>query len=162
MNEIGYRIGQVRKLSGVSQADLCRRAGLNQPNLSNIEKGKKDVTVSTLVRIARAIGVSPAEFFQEPPAPQKLSASTSSRNQMENLAEAICKNNFFKLSAEEENIARLYRMILPEFSNSKISRTQIQSAWFKLKRTLSAKQLSNLRERVRDYQMRRRDEKKAD
>lgn len=55
---------------GLTQAELARRAHLPRPNLSAIEAGRRDLTVGTLARIARALGVPPAALL-EPPAPRR-------------------------------------------------------------------------------------------
>ena len=63
MLEIGSQIYLRRLEKGMTQAELARRAGIPQPNLSNIEKGKRDLTISTLARIAHALGVNVRDFF---------------------------------------------------------------------------------------------------
>ena len=55
----------IRKKKKVSQMELCLRANMSQGFYTNIETGKKEPSAMTLIRIAKALGVSPREFFPE-------------------------------------------------------------------------------------------------
>ena len=46
-----------REYRGISGAELARRVGLDQSTISNIETGKTHGTLTTMSRIARALGV---------------------------------------------------------------------------------------------------------
>jgi len=50
-------IAQVRHISGLSQAELARRSGLQQSVLSAYEHGRRQPSVAALARIARAGGL---------------------------------------------------------------------------------------------------------
>ena len=47
--------------------ELSLRANLSQSFIANLEKGKKQPSVLTLIRIADALEVHPADFFPERP-----------------------------------------------------------------------------------------------
>ncbi len=47
----------IRELSGLSQAELSRRSGINQGYISTIESGKKAPRPGTVRRFADALGV---------------------------------------------------------------------------------------------------------
>ena len=68
--QIGANLRQRRKSLGLSLEDLSRLSGSTVPTLSNIERGKRDVKLSTLVGLAAALRVEPASLFltNEPPA----------------------------------------------------------------------------------------------
>ena len=55
----------IRKKKKISQMELCLRANMSQGFFTNIETGKKEPSAMTLIRIAKALGVSPREFFPE-------------------------------------------------------------------------------------------------
>ncbi|WP_365331385.1 helix-turn-helix transcriptional regulator [uncultured Rikenella sp.] len=61
MEEILYRIGrrivQLRTERGISQQDLAARCNFEKSNMSRIEYGRTNVTLSTLWTISRALGV---------------------------------------------------------------------------------------------------------
>lgn len=53
----GDLIAQIRQTSGLSQAELARRSGLQSSVLSAYEHGRRQPSVSALARIARAAGL---------------------------------------------------------------------------------------------------------
>ena len=59
------KIKSVRINKGVSQMELSLRSNLSQSFIANIEKGKKQPSVLTLLKIADALGVNPQDFFPE-------------------------------------------------------------------------------------------------
>lgn len=52
---IGYRIKQKRLELGLSQAELALRAGIDQSDLSKIEKGNANPSIKMLYRIVRGL-----------------------------------------------------------------------------------------------------------
>jgi len=60
------RMKVIRIKSGVSQMELSLRSSLSQSFIANLEKGKKQPSVLTLIRIAGALNVNPQDFFPEP------------------------------------------------------------------------------------------------
>ena len=60
------RIKSIRVNKGVAQMELSLRSNLSQSFIANIEKGKKQPSVVTLIKIADALGVNPQDFFPEP------------------------------------------------------------------------------------------------
>lgn len=63
MQYVVQSIRTIRKNKNVSQMELCLRANMSQGFLTNIETGKKEPSVMTLIRIAQALDVSPRDFF---------------------------------------------------------------------------------------------------
>lgn len=61
--KIGDRLRERRKSLGLSLEDLSRLSGSTVPTLSNIERGKRDVKLSTLVSLAGALRVDLSELF---------------------------------------------------------------------------------------------------
>ncbi len=53
----GELIAQIRRDSGLSQAELARRSGLQASVLSAYERGHRQPSVAALARIARAAGL---------------------------------------------------------------------------------------------------------
>lgn len=48
----------VRKMRGMTQQDLASKTGIQRSNVCRMEKGKHSPRIDTLVRIAKALGVS--------------------------------------------------------------------------------------------------------
>ena len=67
-NLVGYNIGAWRRARNLTQALLAVRAGIPQAAVSNIEAGRRDVSLRTLYRLASALGLRPGELLDlEPP-----------------------------------------------------------------------------------------------
>lgn len=56
-------IKAIRNAKRLSQLELSVRANMSQSFLANIETGKKEPSTMTLIRLARALEVSPKDFF---------------------------------------------------------------------------------------------------
>ena len=54
---IGALIKSTRAEKGWSQLDFARRAGMKQPDISAIEKGRKNITLETLIKLSRIVGI---------------------------------------------------------------------------------------------------------
>jgi len=65
---LGANIRSCRERSGATLTALAQRAGLTKSALSKIETGKGSPPISTLLRIAEALGAPLAEMFAEPEA----------------------------------------------------------------------------------------------
>ena len=52
----GKALKAAREAAGLSQADLARRVGIAQPDMPEIERGDRDVRLSTANRLAQALG----------------------------------------------------------------------------------------------------------
>lgn len=60
----GERIRAARIASGLTQAELSRRSGVAQPNISAIERGDVQPRPETIVRLLRATRLRPSELLQ--------------------------------------------------------------------------------------------------
>ena len=54
---IGTKIREGRLKLNMSQKDLARSSGIRQPDISKIEEGKKNITLETLIKICKIIGL---------------------------------------------------------------------------------------------------------
>jgi transcriptional regulator with XRE-family HTH domain len=53
----GDNLRKVRKAKDLSQEDLAAKAGLHRTYVSSVERGERNVTLETIDRLARALGV---------------------------------------------------------------------------------------------------------
>ncbi|MFA7249441.1 MAG: helix-turn-helix transcriptional regulator [Dehalococcoidia bacterium] len=65
-SEVGQRIREWRLRRELSQAEVARTAGITQASLSNYENGKRDLPLSTLLGVARALNVSVGDLLDLP------------------------------------------------------------------------------------------------
>jgi transcriptional regulator with XRE-family HTH domain len=66
----GYAIRGYREQRGLSLRELARQAGLSASLLSQIERGRTEPSISSLRKIAEALGVSIFYLLDERPDPQ--------------------------------------------------------------------------------------------
>ena len=73
LKKLGAKIRAARQAAGLSQAQLAEAISMDRENYAKIERASINVTVDTLVRIARGLGVrveidfvSPASRRQPP------------------------------------------------------------------------------------------------
>lgn len=151
MLPIGQKIYLLRLLRKITQTELGSRAGISQANLSNIEKGRRDLTVSTLIRICFALGVNPASLFEREP---QRSPFSFSRRFVERIARAAWGDPL-KLSNGEKNLVGLLRDLIPSLSQRKFSKKWIDQRWYELRSRFSDKEIRILTDRIRDEKMRR-------
>lgn len=61
----GARLAQVRKSRGISQEKLALESGLARSYLGGVERGKRNIAILNIYRLADALGV-PAAYLFEP------------------------------------------------------------------------------------------------
>jgi len=61
--DVSVRLKQIREERGLSMRDLAARSGLSANAISTIERGKVSPSVSTLYKLAEALGISVTLFF---------------------------------------------------------------------------------------------------
>lgn len=62
---VGERIRDVSKLKGISQEELADQAQLSTAHVSEIIRGKKEMRISSLCRIAEALN-TPTDYLLRP------------------------------------------------------------------------------------------------
>lgn len=61
---VGKTIRQLREAIGISQEELAYRAGLHRTYIGGVERGECNLGVENLIRIARALEVSPTALLE--------------------------------------------------------------------------------------------------
>ena len=61
--QLGQRIQQLRKEKGLTQENLSLESDISRSHIAMIEAGKRDVTISLMFKISRALGVTLADIF---------------------------------------------------------------------------------------------------
>ncbi len=56
-------VAATRAKRGLSQAQVSKPSGIHATEVSRIERGLRDPRLSTIVRLARAMGVEPARLL---------------------------------------------------------------------------------------------------
>ena len=61
--DVGARLQAIRKLKGLSQRELAKRAGVTNSTISMIEKNSVSPSISSLKKVLGGIPMSLVEFF---------------------------------------------------------------------------------------------------
>jgi len=64
-SQIGERITKLRKLKGLSQAELAKSVNISRPSLVQIESGKRSIDIFELQRLSMVLGFSLDDFMSE-------------------------------------------------------------------------------------------------
>ena len=61
--KVGKKIQKLREIKGISQQDLAARCNFEKSNMSRLEAGRVNPTLSTLEKISNALEVNISELF---------------------------------------------------------------------------------------------------
>lgn len=62
--KLGSNLKKIRTEKGMSQVDIAKELGVNRGFVSSIESGKRNPTLSTITRIAAALGVETSQLLE--------------------------------------------------------------------------------------------------
>lgn len=139
---------------GLSQGALAVQAGMARPNLSNIEKGKREVSLRTLRALALALGIKPGVLADgvgpDPEGPSKLS-----RAKLERIAWAVVRNRELRDPRERELAEKMSLLLRPSLGAQGRGTggrgrggLAAQRAWLSLSGAHSAGEIKSLIKRV--------------
>ena len=61
--KIGKKIKEIRELKGISQQVLAAKCNFEKSNMSRLESGKVNSTISTLEKVSKALEIDIVELF---------------------------------------------------------------------------------------------------
>ena len=95
--KLGNLIKEARTEAGLTQEQLARRiAGVSASDISQAERGLKDLTQEQLKQIARITGVTQASLLEAAKGSKKTTSSTAAKTSM-------------RVTATEKRLEELYR-----------------------------------------------------
>lgn len=100
---VGKRLRELRKNRGLSQEKMAETAGVNPKYYSEIERGKRNITLKVMDKISASLGITFRDFFQFP-TDEKLSPE----------AEAVVVLITDYLKSNDEKALRRIRIFLTE------------------------------------------------
>jgi len=71
LKKLGERIRELRKWRGLSQEKLAAKAGLHFTYIGDIERGKRNVAIENVSKIAKALEIELADLFKSDEAIEK-------------------------------------------------------------------------------------------
>ncbi len=60
----GRRVRSLREAAGLSQEALAEQSGLHRTYISSLERGRRNVGLDNILRLASALGVKPGELLE--------------------------------------------------------------------------------------------------
>jgi len=69
---IGSRLRRLRRERRLTQSDLARQIGIQQSDLSRMEKGEYRVSLDNLFKMLSVFGVEVTDFFESRPQPEPV------------------------------------------------------------------------------------------
>jgi len=142
--DIGKNIREAREEQGLLVSEVARRAGLTVSGVQFVEEGRvRNPTISTVVKIARALGVEPGELLKEEPSPLvvALPSTPVTDTPVEELDEWLRSTSNSrevdeKLRAVEAEWRALDefipRHVAPKLDRARLYRAAILDRWVKL------------------------------
>jgi transcriptional regulator with XRE-family HTH domain len=61
---VGANIKRQRERLGITQEEAARRTGLHPVEFARAERGERDMRVSTIAKLARGLGIDPADLVR--------------------------------------------------------------------------------------------------
>lgn len=145
---------------GLTQEQLARQARIPRPNLSAIERGKREVQLSTLRSLAVALEVQPG-ILADGLSPAALNVQPRfSREALERIAEAAVKGAPVA-NSHERVLADLLRRIVRQRAQGAQKRPRalrggtraMEAAWLRLRSLCPPEVLRSLIQRVSDREV---------
>lgn len=59
----GNRLRELREEQCLTQEELAHQAGLNRTYIGDIERGEKNITLGSMNKLAKALGIKLRDFF---------------------------------------------------------------------------------------------------
>lgn len=64
LHRVGMKIQQLREKRGITQEALAAKAGISRGYLARLETGRHDPTLTTLMKLAKALRVKPGALLE--------------------------------------------------------------------------------------------------
>ncbi len=62
---IAHQLRDARQQSGLGQTELARLVGIPQPNLSDYERGRRDISLEMIGRLCHILGIEPTRVVRQ-------------------------------------------------------------------------------------------------
>ena len=155
MAGIGENLYLWRFFRGLSQEALAKKAGIPRPNLSAIENGKREPSLTTLRMLSLALGVAPGRLLDGIP-PVAFGGMDMSRETLEKIVRLSLGKREASFSSQEKNISNALSKIIRNRINArnKIYKNTLRGRqayilnWLMLKATVNTLVLGSLLSRL--------------
>ena len=145
---------------GLTQDTLAQRAGITRPNLSAIERGRREVSLKTLRALAAGLGVRPGLLVDGvPPDAARGRQPSLSRETIERIADAVAFNRRVTAPSEQVAASSLHallghrtRALRHQRGRPRTGRRMMLRAWLRLNGLYGRVVIQTLADRVLERQ----------
>lgn len=113
LNELGEKIRNARKERGLTLAQVARSAGCSTSFVSGVERGMVSPSITTLKRIASALGTNIVEFFMPSDNPTETVVMRESDRIRISMKRWKAKINLMVKSTHGKRMSPFYTVIQP-------------------------------------------------
>ena len=141
-----------RTARGMTQAQLAERARIPRPNVSDIERGKREVTLSTLRALASALEIRPG-VLADGVAPEPAGGSQAwSRAALERVADAVVLGKRLLRRPVEQSLAQLISQVRQGSvtPSPRRGKRALHAAWLSLRASYPTEVVESLLQRIAD------------
>jgi len=143
MLPFGQTLRLWRNHRGLTQATLAQAARLPRPNLCAIERGRREVSLTTLRALALALEVAPGALVDGVPPPTS-GPTALSREAIERIADAVASGTPPRHPADRQ-LTALLRAVT---ADAAAGRRRAEAAWLHLKAAYPAALVDTLLDRI--------------
>lgn len=160
MTPFGQTVFLWRRHRGLTQEALARRARLSRPNLSAVERGRREISLGTLRALALALDIRPGVLADGvPPAGAEQPPAPLSRGTLERIADAVAFGRPVA-GADERQVSAALRTLLGHRmaamrrrgGRPRASQRAALAAWMALKSRYTRAAIQGLADRVGERQ----------
>lgn len=162
MLPIGRAVYLWRAERRLTQEQLARATGISRPNLSDLERGKRELSLKSLRSLASALQVTPGTLVDGIPPLALRGPLRFSRQQLDQIADSVFKEG--KIGGRRGEVVELLKIL----SRSRISaatrtqpvrsgKRQVNAAWLHFKSVFSGDTARALLQRIEDRERLKQD-----
>lgn len=159
MLPFGQTVYLWRLQQGLTQAQLAERARITRPNLSAIERGRREGSLSTLRALAVALDVRPGVLAEGIAPGAEVVREPLSREAMERIADAVVGGETLRDGSEQALVHTLRAVVeqrgdalAGKARRSRRGKRSGQAAWLRLTAIYPAEVVKSLLQRIADRQ----------
>lgn len=155
MLSIGKTVYLWRSERGLTQDQLARATGIPRPNLSNLERGKQELSLKSLRRLAVILRVTPGTLADGIPPLALEGPLAFSRQELDRIADAAFEDK--KLRGRQAEVVGLLKILASNRISKKLhsGKKRVSAAWLQFKSALSRETANALIQRIEDREIAR-------
>ena len=102
----GAAVRQQRKARGYSQEALGDACGIDRSYMGSIERGEHNLALVNILKVVKALGMQPSEFFKalDEPADNRTDGQTQNKEMLKELANLLMEEAYRQLTEKGKEL----------------------------------------------------------